>query len=30
MVFMYAKNEQDDLSRAQLQALREIIEAEFP
>ena len=30
MLFLYAKNEQDDLSRAQLQALREIIETEFP
>jgi len=29
MLFVYAKNEQDDLTRQQLQALRKIIEEEY-
>jgi hypothetical protein len=30
MLFAYAKNESDDLTAAQRQALRKIIEAEYP
>ena len=30
MLFMYPKNERDDLSQAQLQALRKVVEEEFP
>jgi hypothetical protein len=30
MLLIYAKNEQDDLSPAQLQALRKIVEEEYP
>ena len=29
MLLIYAKNEQDDLSRVQLQVLRKIVEAEY-
>jgi hypothetical protein len=29
MLFVYAKNEQDDLTRQQLKALRKIIEEEY-
>ena len=30
MLFMYAKNEQDDLSPEQLKVLRKILEEEYP
>jgi hypothetical protein len=30
MLLIYAKNEQEDLSPAQLQALRKIVEEEYP
>ena len=30
MLFMYAKNEQDDLTAEQLKVLRRIIEEEYP
>jgi len=30
MLFMYAKNEQDDLTPEQLKVLRKLIEEEFP
>jgi hypothetical protein len=30
MLFIYAKSERDDLSRGQLQTLRQIVEVEYP